>query len=112
MARKALPSRTQVLDVFEQADGALHTNEVAEKLGVPTEQTMGLLRLLDDLVFDGILVARGQRFKLESKGPLSSERGAKKEAPVPHRATLPEPAGKKKKGLPPSTGKRNKSHDP
>jgi ribonuclease R len=102
MARKALPSRTQVLDVFEQADGAIHTNEVAEKLGVPPEQTMGLLRLLDDLVFDGILVARGQRFKLESKGPMSSERGAK-EPPALHRVTLP------KKGLPP---KRTKAHDP
>ena len=99
-----------MLDVFEQADGALHTNEVAEKLGVPAEQTTGLLRLLDDLVFDGILVARGQRFKLESKGPLSGERGAKEPA-VLHRATLPEPGGKKKKGLPP-TGKRTKSHDP
>src|SRR6185312_16947384 len=82
MARKALPSRTQVLDVFEHADGALHTNEVAEKLGVPAEQTTGLLRLLDDLVFDGILVARGQRFKLESKGPMSGM-PAPTPAPVP-----------------------------
>lgn len=121
MARKALPSRTQVLDVFERADGALHTNDVAEKLGVSAEQTPGLLRLLDDLVFDGILVARGQRFKLESRGPLSSTRG---EPVVLHRAKLPEPAGKrpelpgkKKKGLPPSAephrgGKRTRSHDP
>jgi ribonuclease R len=105
MVRKALPSRTQVLDVFEQADGALHTNEVAEKLGVPAEQTTGLLRLLDDLVFDGILVARGQRFKLESKGPMS----ASPEPARPHRATLPEG---KKKGLPPAAGKRTKAHDP
>lgn len=118
MARKALPSRTQVLDVFEQSDGALHTNEVAEKLGVAEEQTAGLLRLLDDLVFEGILNARGQRFKLESRDreATSSKRG---EPLVLHRAKLPEPKKlpgfkeeKKKKGLPPTLGKRGKSHDP
>ena len=84
-----------MLDVFERADGALHTNEVAERLGVSEEQTTGLLRLLDDLVFDGILVARGQRFKLSSRDEPAAQ----------HQATLP-----KKKGLPPP--RRTKSHDP
>jgi ribonuclease R len=103
MARKPLPSRTQVLDAFENADGALHTNEVAERLGVAEEQIPGLLRLLDDLVFEHILVARGQRFKLESKD-VPSSRNAEK--PVMHAAKLPET--KPKKGLP----KRDKTHDP
>ena len=109
-----------MLDVFEQSDGALHTNEVAEKLGVAEEQTAGLLRLLDDLVFEGILNARGQRFKLESRGrdEPSSKRG---EPLVLHRAKLHEgpklPGFKEekkgKKGLPPSVGtKRTKAHDP
>lgn len=123
MARKPLPSRTAVLDVFEEADGALHTNEVAEKLGVATEQVPGLLRLLDDLVFDGILNARGQRFKLESKGPQSEDKPA-----LPHAAKLPKLPGfkesklaksssgsdkKEKKGLPAFTKKkRDASFDP
>ncbi|MBX3233861.1 MAG: VacB/RNase II family 3'-5' exoribonuclease [Labilithrix sp.] len=106
MPRKALPSRTHVLDVFEQADGALHTNEVAERLGVAEESIPGLLRLLDDLVFDGILVARGQRFKLDSRGPASAPAAP----PTLHAAKLPAPA--KKKGLPPKSPKRTKAHDP
>jgi ribonuclease R len=48
-------------------DGPLHANELAERLGVGPESYQGLLRLLDDLVFDGVLVARGQRFKVDRK---------------------------------------------
>ncbi|MDF2697282.1 MAG: 3-to-5 exoribonuclease RNase [Labilithrix sp.] len=65
--RRALPSRTAVLDALGAEQRALHVNELAEKLGVGAESTEGLLRLLDDLVFDGVLSARGQRFKLEKK---------------------------------------------
>jgi len=65
--RKALPNRTQVLDVLRAEDRPVHANEIAERLGVGVESYQGLLRLLDDLVFDGVLVARGQRFKVDQK---------------------------------------------
>jgi ribonuclease R len=62
-----LPTRTAVLDLLGQEDRPVHANEVAEKLGVGPDRYQGLLRLLDDLVFDGVLSARGQRFKLDKK---------------------------------------------
>jgi ribonuclease R len=65
--RRALPSRTAVLDALGAEDRPIHANELAEKLGVGPESYQGLLRLLDDLVFDGVLTARGQRFKLEKR---------------------------------------------
>jgi ribonuclease R len=64
-----LPSRTAVLDLLGTEDRAIHANELADKLGVGPERYQGLLRLLDDLVFDGVLSARGRRFKLEKKQP-------------------------------------------
>lgn len=67
MARAALPTRTAVLDALGGADRAVHAHELAEQLGVPEQSYQGLLRLLDDLVFDGVLVAHGQRFKLDKK---------------------------------------------
>jgi ribonuclease R len=65
--KRALPSRTAVLDLIGAEDRALHAQEVADRLGVGPESYQGLLRLLDDLVFDGVLTARGQRFKLDKK---------------------------------------------
>lgn len=65
--RRALPSRTAVLDILGGEDRPIHASELAERLGVAPESYQGLLRLLDDLVFDGVLAARGQRFKLEKK---------------------------------------------
>jgi ribonuclease R len=65
--RRALPSRNAVLDVLSAEDRAVHAHELADKLGVGPDSYQGLLRLLDDLVFDGVLTARGQRFALEKK---------------------------------------------
>src|SRR5688500_14389356 len=65
--KRALPTRTAVLDLIGGEDRALHAQEVADRLGVGPESYQGLLRLLDDLVFDGVLTARGQRFKLDKK---------------------------------------------
>src|SRR5262245_12078876 len=62
-----LPSRTAVLDALGADDRPIHVNELAGKLGVGPESYQGLLRLLDDLVFDGVLTARGQRFKLDKR---------------------------------------------
>lgn len=67
MAKAALPTRTAVLDALSAEDRAVHANELAQKLNVKPESYQGLLRLLDDLVFDGVVVARGQRFKLDKK---------------------------------------------
>ena len=80
--RKALPSRTAVLEVLESEDRAIHADEIAEKLGVGPEGQTGLLRLLDNLVFDGTLVARGETFKLDRKVPFTPE-------PAPRPASKP-----------------------
>lgn len=65
--RKPLPSRTKVLELLASEDRAFHAQEIADKLGVARESSQGLLRLLDDLVFDGVVVARdGQKFKMQS----------------------------------------------
>jgi ribonuclease R len=70
--RRALPSRTAVLDVLDGEDRPIHANELAQKLGVEPESYQGLLRLLDDLVFDGVLTAQGQRFKLDRRSGKGS----------------------------------------
>ena len=65
--RKPLPSRTKVLELLASEDRAFHAQEIADQLGVARESSQGLLRLLDDLVFDGVVVARdGQKFKMQS----------------------------------------------
>ncbi len=85
--RRALPSKSAVLEALESQDRPIHANELAMMLGVEPASYQGLLRLLDDLVFDGVLVASGHRFKLvrqrrgsrpPSSGP-ASERGARSE---------------------------------
>src|SRR5262249_17748859 len=73
-AQGRLPSRTAVLDLLGAEDRPIHANEVAEKLDVGPESYQGLLRLLDDLVFDGVLSARGQRFKLDRRQAASKTR--------------------------------------
>lgn len=65
--RRALPTRTAVLDLLGEEDRPLHASQLADKLGVPSASYQGLLRLLDDLVFDGVLTAQGQRFTLHRK---------------------------------------------
>lgn len=64
--RKPLPSRTALLDLLKSQDRALDSKEVADRLGVAPEGQAGLLRMLDDLVFDGVVTARGDKFKLGS----------------------------------------------
>ncbi|MDB4996495.1 MAG: 3-to-5 exoribonuclease RNase, partial [Myxococcaceae bacterium] len=62
--RKPLPSRTAVLELLAGQDRALDAREVAERLGVAPASQNGLLRMLDDLVFDGVVTARGDKFRL------------------------------------------------
>ena len=100
--RKALPSRTAVLEVLESEDRAIHADEIAEKLGVGPEGQTGLLRLLDNLVFDGTLIAKGETFKLDRKVPFTP-------APIPRPAAAPLP---KKAPPPPVSSARNVSPPP
>jgi ribonuclease R len=104
--RKPLPSRTAVLDLLKSQDRALDAQEVGEKLGVAATSHAGLLRVLDDLVFDGVVIARGDKFKVgpAEKTPESSSFGGRGTAPSSARS--PSSAGKKKtlKGLPQDLG--------
>ena len=88
--RKPLPSRTAVLDLLTSQDRALDAREVAERLGVAPASQAGLLRMLDDLVFDGVVTARGDKFKLGSaeKAPEKT-RAARRPSPSQQRATAP-----------------------
>jgi ribonuclease R len=72
-----LPSRSDVLEVFGSDTRPLHAREVASRLDVSEADYLGLQRLLDDLSFEGVLSARGQRFHLSQK--TASSRGAERE---------------------------------
>src|SRR5947209_4753610 len=110
--RKPLPSRTAVLELLGTQDRALDAREVALLLGVADASQAGLLRMLDDLVFDGVVTARGDKFKLGSEGktpdkapePEARWIGApENKAPLASRAAN---GGKKAlKGLPKEAGR-------
>src|ERR1700733_14623717 len=66
---KALPSRADVLKLLQKEDRAIHAREIAQRLDVDDAKYQGFLRLLDNLVFDGVLQARdGHKFKTVSRG--------------------------------------------
>ena len=66
---KALPSRARVLELLQKEDRAIHAREIAQRLDVDDAKYQGFLRLLDNLVFDGVLQARdGHKFKTISRG--------------------------------------------
>ncbi|WP_394843768.1 ribonuclease R [Pendulispora brunnea] len=73
-----LPSRNQVLDTLSQEARPVHAREIATRLGVDDVSYPGFLRLLDDLVYQGILTARdGHKFKLSNAS--QSVRGEERE---------------------------------
>jgi ribonuclease R len=73
-----LPSRTDVLDLFDDESRTLHAREIASRLKVSEADYLALQRLLDDLSFQGVLSSRpGQRFHL-AKGTAAS-RGKERE---------------------------------
>ena len=92
--RKPLPSRTAVLTLLQTEDRAFDAHEVGAQLGVAKESQAGLLRLLDDLVLNGELVARGDTFQVAS-GAVSVR--------IP--AAVPAPAKGAAKALPKTFGK-------
>ncbi|HRG99894.1 MAG TPA: hypothetical protein PLR99_26795, partial [Polyangiaceae bacterium] len=68
-SKSTLPSRAAILELLAEQDHAVHAHEIGMKLGVPEALYPGLLRLLDDLVFDGLLSARdGHKFRTSSRG--------------------------------------------
>jgi ribonuclease R len=65
MTAAPVPRRDAVIDLLAAQARALHTNEIAARLGVEERSYPALQRLLDDLSFDGSLTALpGQRFRL------------------------------------------------
>lgn len=75
--RPRLPSRTDILDLLGAESHPLHAREIAARLRVSEVDYLALQRLLDDLSFQGVLAARGQRFKLTSKS--GSDRGPERQ---------------------------------
>jgi ribonuclease R len=65
---KRLPTRTDVLKLLEKQDDAMHSREMATRLGVDEGDYLGFQRLLDDLSFQGVVASRGERFKLTKPG--------------------------------------------
>lgn len=101
--KSTLPTRAAILEFLAEKDHAVHAHEVGMSLGVPEALYPGLLRLLDDLVFDGLLSARdGHKFRTASRGrarehAVAERRLANKPTPEP---VAPQAAGKVAKGLP------------
>lgn len=78
MPSTTLPRRDAVVDLLSSHSRSLHANEIATRLGVPDRLLTGFRRLLDDLAYDGSLVALpGQRFKLAKR--TAETRGAQHE---------------------------------
>ena len=112
--RKPLPSRTAVLDLLKSQDRALDAQEVGEKLGVASASQAGLLRLLDDLVFDGVVTARGDTFRAGSseKTPESSPLGGRAPASAAAKKALkalPKEIGRVPRGRTSPTRERDRS---
>ncbi len=112
--RKPLPNRTAVLDLLKTQDRALDAHEVGEKLGVASASQAGLLRLLDDLVFDGVVTARGDKFRAGSaektpeSTPLGGRAPASAAAKKPLKA-LPKELGRAPRGRTSPTRERDRS---
>jgi len=99
--RKPLPSRTAVLELLASQDRALDAREVGERLGVAPASQAGLLRMLDDLVFDGVVTARGDTFRIGTaekapeKAPLTTRAPLRENAARPPHASAGAGAGGK-----------------
>ena len=75
MTETRLARRDDVLELLASQRRALHVNEIATRLAVSAGQYAALHRLLDDLAYDGSVVAlTGQRFRLS--GQQIEQRGA------------------------------------
>ena len=74
---KSLPSRAEVLKLLTTEDRAVHAREIAQRFDVEDARYQGLLRMLDNLAFDGLVHARdGQKFKIVTRGKEGRAREA------------------------------------
>lgn len=103
-SKSTLPSRAAILELLAEQDHAVHAHEIGMKLGVPEALYPGLLRLLDDLVFDGLLSARdGHKFRTSSRGRAREQAVAERRLAAKPAPATPAPGdkqGKAAKGLP------------
>jgi ribonuclease R len=68
MSTSVLPRRDVVVDLLGTHGRALHVNEIKSRLAVADQHATALKRLLDDLSFDGSIVALpGQRFRVSKQ---------------------------------------------
>ena len=94
MSKIVLPSRASVLELLAGQDHAVHAHEVGKQLGVPEAGYNGLLRLLDDLVFDGLLQARdGHKFRAVSRGKVRAKVEEEKRAEAKQASGVARPEG-------------------
>ncbi len=77
--RKPLPKRSQVIDVLTSEGQPIHAREIAARLHVAHDAYDGLVRLLDDLVFDGAAVARGERYQVSGRHTKSKSATERRE---------------------------------
>jgi len=72
--RKPLPSRSLVLELLKNENRSLEAREIGDHFDVPPANLPGLLRLLDALVYEGLLSARGEQFRFGE--PVIADSGA------------------------------------
>ncbi len=94
---KALPTRADVLKLLEAEEQPVHAREIAKRLAVGDDRYQGFMRLLDNLVFDGVLHARdGHKFKLAARG--NARFAAKEPEPRARAARAPDERGGRARG--------------
>jgi ribonuclease R len=74
-SQKASVRRGDVAELLAAHGRALHKNEIMTKLGLDVDASPALERILDDLAFDGSIVALpGQRFRIGAGGSTNGAR--------------------------------------
>jgi ribonuclease R len=73
---RSLPTRQSIVELIAQARRALHTADIAARLSVPDGSRAALLRMLDDMVMGGVLLANaGQHFALAAPEAYVPKKG-------------------------------------
>lgn len=76
-ARDVPPRRGAVIEALQEEGRPLHAREIVARLAIAAKHEAALGRILDDLVFDGTIVALpGQRFAFGGGGGGGAGRGA------------------------------------
>lgn len=75
---RSLPTKDRLVEILGQEGDFLHPREIAERLSLEEGQFDGLLRILDDMVFNGVVTARGKKFKLDARAQKIASGSEKK----------------------------------